>query len=95
MKCAIIHQGIIFAFQIVVIWDSVFFTWKQLLLKSVCEGLENYKRPIMMTEGQSANVFMTCIYFIRYAKQNVVLGCNSYDKFFCTLTNLWYENVII
>lgn len=49
----------------------------------------------MMTEGQSANVFMTCIYFIRYAKQNVVSGCNSYDKFFCTLTNLWYENVII
>ena len=49
----------------------------------------------MMTEGQSANVFMTCIYSIRYAKQNVVLGCNSYDKFFCTLTNLWYENVMI
>lgn len=49
----------------------------------------------MMTEGQSANVFMTCIYFIRYAKQNVVSGCNSYDKILLYIIKSEYENVII
>lgn len=30
-------------------------------------------------------------HFIRYAKQNTVLGWNLYNKFFYTLTNPWHQ----
>lgn len=45
----------------------------------------------MLTEKKSSNAFVSYFYFIRYAKQNMVLGWNFYNKFFCTLSNPWYQ----
>lgn len=49
----------------------------------------------MLTEGDKCQLSMTYFHFIRYVKQNVVLGWYSYNKFFSALTNLWYQNVFI
>lgn len=51
----------------------------------MCKTLENIKR---LTEGQKCQCTYDLISFIIHAKQNMVLGWDGYDKFFCTLTTL-------